>query len=335
MTQWYIKDEHQESLAPLSDLRASFEQRTGGLTTLERITKKMGCAPSGFLCEDPLRASMISSRTGLQHVTGETAEHCEHPDIATPWDMLQNLPQLLEADLEQAEALSGEVNSETVGANRIDVHETATLYPGVVLDAKAGAIRIEEGAVVRSNAVICGPCWIGKYCTITDCALIKSNTALGPHCKVGGEVGGTIFQGYANKSHDGHLGDSVIGEWVNLGAGTTNSNLLNTYGDVIVMDIAGKRHRTNRQFVGCFVGDHAKFAICSTIMTGTIVGTGAMVATTAYTPSPTKRFAWITDDGERTYQIDKFLTVVKTVMARRTIDLDKATEDVLRSLATK
>jgi UDP-N-acetylglucosamine diphosphorylase / glucose-1-phosphate thymidylyltransferase / UDP-N-acetylgalactosamine diphosphorylase / glucosamine-1-phosphate N-acetyltransferase / galactosamine-1-phosphate N-acetyltransferase len=335
MTQWYIKDEHQLSLSPLSDLRASFEQRTGGLTTLERLTKKIGCAPSGFLCDDTLRANMISSRIGLQHVANETAEHCEHPDIATPWDILQNLPHLLAEDLEQSEVLSGEVRIEMTGKNRIDVHETATLYPGVVLDATAGAIRIEEGATIRSNAVLCGPCWIGIHCTVTEGALIKSNTVLGPHCKVGGEVGGTVFQGYANKSHEGHLGDSVIGEWVNIGAGTTNSNLLNTYGDVIVTDLDAKRHRTKRQFVGCFIGDHAKFAICSTIMTGTIIGTGAMVATSAYTPSPTKRFAWITDAGERTYQIDKFLTVAKTVMARRDVELDKATEETLRSLAKK
>jgi UDP-N-acetylglucosamine diphosphorylase/glucosamine-1-phosphate N-acetyltransferase len=333
MSMWYIKDDHQEGLAPLSDLRASFEHRTGGVTTLERISKRAGSSPSGFICTDPQRAKMIAARTGLVHVENKMAEHVDHPEIKTPWDILTHLPSLLAEDLEQADALSGAVHTQTTGDHRIDVHETATIFPGVALDASIGAIRIEEGAVIRPNAVLVGPCWIGKYCTVIDGALVKSNSVLGPHCKVGGEVGGTIFQGYANKSHDGHLGDSVIGEWVNLGAGTTNSNLLNTYGDVIVQDLCGKRHRTGRQFVGCFVGDHAKFAISSTIMTGTMIGTGAMVATTSYTPSPTKRFAWITDAGERTYQIEKFLTVAQTVMARRGIELDDATEAVLRSLA--
>tara|TARA_X000001036_G_scaffold68434_2_gene59413 strand:+ start:24419 stop:25426 length:1008 start_codon:yes stop_codon:yes gene_type:complete len=335
MTTWYIKDDHQAGLAPLSDLRASFEHRTGGVTTLERISKRLGTLPSGFLCDDPLRAKMIASRTGLAIVEKASSELGDHPEIKTPWDILSHLPALLAEDLAQAEPLNSEVAAETTGEHRIDVHETASILQGVVLDANDGAIRIEEGAVIRSNAVLVGPCWIGKYCTITDGALVKSNTVLGPHCKVGGEVGGTIFQGYANKSHDGHLGDSVIGEWVNLGAGTTNSNLLNTYGDVIVQDLSGKRHRTERQFVGCFIGDHAKFAISSTIMTGTIVGTGAMVATTSYTPSPTKRFAWITDAGERTYHIEKFLAVAKTVMSRRDIELDSATEAVLRNLASR
>ncbi len=333
MSTWYIKDEFQESLSPFSDLRASFEQRTGGLTTLERLTQQMGCAPSGFLCDDELRAVMIAHRTGLKHVEGEEPTHVEHPTIKTPWGILDFLPDLLARDLQHAEPLGSECNAQCCGDFHIDVHHSALLFPGVVLDASKGAIRIEEGAVIRPNAVLCGPCWIGKHCTITDGALIKSNTVFGPHCKVGGEIGGTIFQGYSNKSHDGHLGDSVVGEWVNFGAGTTNSNLLNTYGDVIVTDLSGKRHKTGRRFVGCFVGDHAKFAVCSKIMTGTIIGTGAMVATSVSAPSPTNRFAWLTDAGQRSYRIDKFLNVARTVMGRRDKELDEATESVLRKLA--
>ncbi len=334
MTSWYIKDEYRESLAPLSDLRATFEQRTGGITTLERLTKQMGCSPAGFLCEDDKRAEMISSRTGLKHISGKEPSLVDHPRIESPWDILNHLPALLTFDLENAQPLDGKYDAASYGDHRIDVHPSAKILPGAVLDASVGAIRIEEGAVIRPNAVLCGPCWIGKNSTIIDGALIKSNTSIGPWCKVGGEVGGTIFQAYANKSHDGHLGDSVIGEWVNFGAGTSNSNLLNTYGDIIVTDFEGKRHRTNRNFVGCFVGDHVKFAIETKIMTGIMIGTGAMVASSIPMPSPTKRFAWITDDGERSYNIDKFIEVAKTVMKRREKHLDDATEVILRMLAS-
>ena len=335
MTSWYIKDEYREALAPLSDLRATFEQRTGGLTTLERLTQQMGCSPSGFICDDELRAMMIANRTGLKRVEGEEPTPVEHPIIKTPWDILQYLPELLARDLQHAEPLGSECDANCYGDYHIDVHHSASLLPGVVLDVSKGAIRIEEGTIIRPNAVLCGPCWIGKHCTITDGALIKPNTSIGPHCKVGGEVGGTIFQGYSNKSHDGHLGDSVVGEWVNFGAGSTNSNLLNTYGDIILTDLSGKRHKTGRQFVGCFVGDHAKFAISTRIMTGTIIGTGSMVATTTPAPSPTNRFSWLTDGGARTYRIDKFLTVAQTMMKRRGIELDEATEVVLRNLASE
>jgi len=335
MTQWFIKDEFVNQLAPLCDVRASFEQRTGGLTTLERLSNQMGCAPAGFICDDTVRAAMITTRTGLPHTTGETASDVDHPSIETPWGILDHLPELLQLDLQQAESLHGEWNVNHFGDHSVDVHPTASILSGVVFDTTMGAIRIEEGAVIRPNAVLCGPCWIGKHSTVIDGALIKANTSIGPWCKVGGEIGGTIFQGYSNKSHDGHLGDSVIGEWVNFGAGTTNSNLLNTYSDVIISGIDGNRHRTNRQFVGCFVGDHAKFAICSRIMTGTIVGTGAMISSSSPVPTPTKRFAWVTDSDDRSYNIEKFIEVARSVMSRREKELDESTEAVLRNLASE
>ena len=333
MTQWFIKDSCPEMLAPLCDLRATFQQRTGGLTTLERLTKQMGCLPSGFLCDDDLRAKMIASQTGLKHVSDEEETIVEHPTIQSPWDILEHLPTLIEHDLQHTKPLFSEYEAKSFGDHRIDVHPGASLLPGVVLDASMGAIRIEEGAVIHPNAVLIGPCWIGKESRVYEHTLIRMNTSIGPMCKVSGEIGGTIFQGYSNKCHTGHLGDSVIGEWVNFGAGTSNSNLLNTYGEVIVTNLDGKRYKTERQYVGCFIGDHVKFAIETRIMTGTIVGTGAMIASSAPVPSPTQRFAWLTDKGERQYQIEKFLDVAKTVMKRREQELDSATEAMLRSLA--
>ncbi len=335
MTEWYIEDKGPAELAPLCDLRATFEQRTGGLTTLERLTNQLGGPPTGFICDCDKRAAMISVRTGLSHVSGREPTKVEHPSIESPWDILTHLPSLLEHDLQHAEPLFSEYEAKSFGDHRIDVHPSATIRPGVVFDASQGAIRIEEGAVVHPNAVLIGPCWIGRDSHVCEHALIRSNTSIGPVCKVSGEVGGTVFQAFSNKSHAGHLGDSVIGEWVNFGAGTSNSNLLNTYGDVILSDLNGKRHNTKRQYVGCFIGDHVKFAIETRIMTGTIVGTGAMIASTTPVPAPTHRFAWITDTSERTYQIEKFLKVARTVMQRRSQDLSEETEQVLRNLASE
>ena len=332
-SKWIIQDHGSEGLSPMCDLRATFEQRTGGLTTLERLTGKMGCLPSGFTCEDAARAAMITARTGLIHLTEGTATEVDQPCIEKPWDILDNLPKLLAGDLEEAPELETPKSGSVVGDGRVDVDTTVTIFPGVVFDATAGSIRIEEGATIRPNAVICGPCWIGKGTTIIDGAQIKANTSIGPHCKVGGEVGSTIIQGNTNKSHQGHLGDSVIGEWVNFGAGTSNSNLLNTYGDVIITDLEGNRHRTNRQFVGCFVGDHVKFAIETRIMTGTICGTGAMIASTQPPPTTTPRFTWHTDSGTKRFRIEKFLDIAKIVMARRGCELEPATEVMLRKLA--
>ncbi len=335
MKEWFIEDKCLSGLAPLCDLRATFEQRTGGLTTLQRLTEQMGCAPSGFLCNDDLRAAMISTRTGLPHVTDKVATTVDHPTIESTWDILNHLPSLLEQDLQHAEPLSNQYGTQSFGDCRIDIHPSATVLLGAVLDSSQGAIRIEEGAVIHPNAVLVGPCWIGKNTRVFEHALIKMNTSIGPSCKVSGEIGGTIFQGFSNKCHAGHLGDSVVGEWVNFGAGTTNSNLLNTYGEVILTDLDGKRHKTGRQYVGCFVGDHVKFAIESRIMTGSILGTGAMVASSSPAPSPTPRFAWVTDGGQRSYQIEKFLDVARTVMKRRNQELDSSTEAVIRNLASQ
>ena len=186
--------------------------------------------------------------------------------------------------------------------------------------------------------MLIGPCAILDSSVISPRALIKANTVIGPHCRIGGEVGGTIFQGFSNKSHDGHLGDAFVGEWVNIGAGTDNSNLLNTYGEVIVrLEADGGLVRTGTQFWGCVIGDHAKFAIGTRIMTGTTIGTGAMIASSRPPATLVDRFAWITDSAEaaRTFRMDKFLDTARAMMQRRGQTLSSAAEARLCELHSK
>ena len=161
---------------------------------------------------------------------------------------------------------------------------------------------------------------------------------IGPHCRVGGEIGGTIFQSYSNKSHDGHLGDSFVGEWVNIGAGSDNSNLLNTYGEVIVrLEPDGGLVRTGRQFWGSILGDHVKLAIGTRLMTGTTVGTGAMIAQSRPPSSLVGRFSWLVDsaDGAKTFRFDKFMDTARAMMSRRGRSPSAATEAALRALHAK
>jgi len=334
MSKWYIKDAGSTFLEPLSDLRASFECRNGGLTILERLIRDKGSDPAGFVCEDVMRSSMIADRTGLECVGNPDGEVVEHEQL-TLWSVLDALPELLASDLERADECGRRNDLTVVGKNSVDVNSSAMVFPNVVFDATNGAIRIEENVTIKAGAVITGPCWIGRGSTLSEQSVIKANTVIGPVCKIGGEVGGTIFHGFTNKVHGGHLGDSIVGEWVNLGAGTTNSNLLNTYGEIIVKDLNGKRHKTRRSYVGCFIGDHVKTAICTRIMTGTIIGTGAMIASSTPVPSPTPRFAWITDSGTRTYNIDKFVTVAQAVMERRKESLHASTDAVIRQVASE
>ena len=125
----------------------------------------------------------------------------------------------------------------------------------------------------------------------------------------------------------------MIGSWVNLGADTVTSNLLNTYGEISVrLEPDSARNRTGRMFLGSLIGDHVKTAIGTRLMTGTVLGTGSMIATTSPPPTTVERFAWHTDDGQRRYKIDKFIDMAHRHVQARSLELDQAQEALLRSI---
>jgi len=256
--------------------------------------------------------------------------------VLEPWDVIRHRNAALEWDLRHLVehrkwAPPGGVLR--VGDHPMAVSPSARIFPGVVLDSSAGAIVVDDEAVLRPNAVVCGPAYIGKQSTVLDGAVIRPNTAIGPVCKVNGEASGTIFQSFANKAHDGFVGDSWIGEWANLGAGTITSNLLNTYGEIIAQSAPdAKRQKTGLTFFGAIVGDHTKTAIGTRLMTGSVIGTGSMLALSAQAPTAIGRFEWITDEGRRTYRADKFLEVMGTVMGRRGITPTDAYTAAVRAL---
>ncbi len=254
---------------------------------------------------------------------------------AAPWDILDHLEAALADDLP---ALGIPIMTEDQvrvhGDHAVHLHPGATILPGVTADTSAGPVVVDDGAMIRCNAVLCGPCYVGLDSMIMDGAVLKPRTVIGPGCRVGGEVGGSIFQGFSNKAHDGHLGDSILGRWVNLGAGTNNSNLLNTYSEVIVrLEPGGQSARSGRIFMGCIVGDHVKTAIGTRIMTGSVLGTGSMIASTASPPTSVDAFSWLTDRGNSSFRIEKFLDVARTVMARRGCTLGPGEEAALVRLA--
>ncbi len=238
------------------------------------------------------------------------------PDIAPPSGALFESPP------EQARpTLQAPPQALVIGGHAVTLRPGARAYPGAILDAESGPIILDEHAVVRPGAVVIGPAYIGPHSTVLERATIRANTAIGPWCKVNGEVGGVIFQGYANKAHDGYLGDSWVGEWVNLGAGTTGSNLLNTYSEIIARACPETRHEhTGETFLGSIIGDHVKTAICTRLMTGSVIHTGCMIATTAPASGCIPRFTWATDRGSQLYRLDKFTDVMRAAMTRRKVD---------------
>lgn len=253
-----------------------------------------------------------------------------------PWEVISLLRETIPEDLARIEMIDARIPDDAadiVGSHPVEVHASAAVWRNVVFDATEGPIVVHEQAVVRPGVILCGPCSIGRGTTVLDRAHIKANTVIGPMCKVGGEVGATIFQGYSNKSHEGHLGDSWVGKWVNFGAGTTNSNLLNTYGEINVrLAPDGPRHRTGMNFLGAMIGDHVKTAIGTRLMTGSIIGTGAMIASALAPPTTIRPFAWLTDQGQRVYRLEKFLQVAQTVMERRGRKLTAELREALTAL---
>lgn len=250
--------------------------------------------------------------------------------MSRPWDWRQFRDASLEFDLQVIGQNMVKVEAEPIGVTLIGtegiaISREAIVMPGVILNATAGPIVIEENATIRPGAIITGPAYIGPGTTVLEQANIKPNTAIGPVCKVAGEIGGTIMQGYANKAHAGHLGDSWIGEWSNLGADTTNSNLLNTYGEVTARATpGGSMEKTGETFLGVTMGDHTKTAIGTRIMTGAIVGTGTMFAASTAMSGTTEPFSWHTDAGTKHFRLGKFVDVSLTAMGRRGIKQSQA-----------
>jgi UDP-N-acetylglucosamine diphosphorylase/glucosamine-1-phosphate N-acetyltransferase len=212
------------------------------------------------------------------------------------------------------------------------VSPKAKISPGVVIDASKGPVVIDEGASIGANSVLQGPVYIGRYATISPLSHIHSGTSIGPMCKVGGEVAASIFLGFSNKAHYGFVGHSYIGQWVNLGAGTTTSNLKNTYGP-IKMRIGKTEIETDRRFLGSMIGDHTKTAIETRLMTGTYIGYCSLLAATKLPPHFIPSFAYCTDAGQVPYNTEKAREVMKQVYSRRNREWDEEDETMLKIAA--
>jgi UDP-N-acetylglucosamine diphosphorylase/glucosamine-1-phosphate N-acetyltransferase len=216
----------------------------------------------------------------------------------------------------------------------IHVAPGAHVKPGVVLDPENGPIFVDRDARIEPNAVIQGPCYIGPGSIIRPATVIREGTSIGPACRIGGEISASIIHGYTNKQHDGFLGHSYVGEWINLGADTVTSNLKNTYGTIRVF-LNGVGVETGQRFVGSIIGDHSKTGIGTILPTGCVIGIAANVFTQRPVPKFVPSFAWLTDEGMTGYRVDKAIQIARTVMERRDLELSDAQCALLASTAER
>ncbi len=221
------------------------------------------------------------------------------------------------ADLRAAPTTGIPLGSIVLGDPADVVVMGAAVEPGVVFDVRHGAVVVAEGVEVRHGTRLEGPVYAGRGSKLLG-GFIRGS-AIGPECRIHGEVSASVFLGYANKSHDGFVGHSVVGHWVNLGALTTTSNLKNTYGPVR-LELPGERIETGRRNLGTLFGDHAKTAIGTMLPTGTVIGAGANVFGPPAPPKYVPPFAWGSEGDER-QTADGFLRVAERVMIRRAVEL--------------
>ena len=253
--------------------------------------------------------------------------------LAWPWDFVKHGVAALEADLgARPGRLEGAVdpNAALLERGRITVEAGARVDPLAVLDARGGPIVVERGAVIQAHSLVEGPCLIGAGTQVLG-GVVRRST-VGPDCRIAGEVEDTVWQGWANKRHHGFVGHSVVGEWVNLGALTTTSDLKNNYGPVRVW-AAGQERDSGSSKIGSFVGAHVKTGIGTLLTTGGSIGAGSnLFGGGRFAPRRLPAFAWW--DGERTveHRLEAFLATASVAMGRRGVTLGPADQALLRAL---
>ena len=213
---------------------------------------------------------------------------------------------------------------------KLHVSKKTKVNKQVVFDTSHGSIYIDKNTVIEPFTYIKGPVYIGEDCTIRSGTKLYGPVRIGGSCKVSGEVTNSILHWYVNKQHLGFLGHSYLCEWVNLGAGTTTSNLKNNYSE-IMLNIDNQNVNTGSIFLGSIIGDHTKTGIQSMLNTGSLIGISSNLYGAGFHNKLVKSFSWAdAATGKNvTYELDKAINTAKISMKRRDIEMTKAYEDML------
>lgn len=259
--------------------------------------------------------------------------------IDFPWDIFTLNGEEIEKDFQlltkgrKSAQLSSSVG--VIGQERVFVESGARLE-FVTLNASSGPVYIGKDTEIMEGSHIRGPFALLEGSQVKMGAKIYGPTTIGPQCKIGGELNNVVVFGFSNKSHDGFLGNSVIGEWCNIGADTNSSNLKNNYADIKVWNYVHKRFiSTGLQFCGLIMGDHSKCGINTMFNTGTIVGVNCNVFGDGFPRTFIPDFSWGGPQGFTVFETEKAFEVASKVMGRRGVSLTDNDKDILKEVFSR
>lgn len=256
--------------------------------------------------------------------------------IENTWDIFKLNGEAIKRDFKllTTDRESQLVPEMTIAFNKDQIFiEEGAVLPLCSLNANDGPIYIGKDSEIMEGAMIRGPFALCENATIKMGAKIYGATTIGPHSKIGGEVNNCVIFGYSNKGHDGFLGNSVLGEWCNIGADTNNSNLKNNYAEVRLWDYETEGFaKTGLQFCGLMMGDHSKCGINTMFNTGTVVGVSANIFGSGFPRNFIPSFSWGGSAGMITYKTDKAFEVANVVMSRRNISFTEVDVQILEHI---
>lgn len=253
--------------------------------------------------------------------------------IVHTWDIFSKNDKAIRDDFElltqdrTSQPIPKSVN--VIAPEHVFIEEGAKLE-FVILNASTGPIYIGKDAEIMEGSVIRGPFALCEHAQVKLATKIYGATTVGPHCRVGGEINNSVLFAFSNKGHDGFLGNSVLGEWCNIGADSNNSNLKNNYEEVKLWSYeTGSFQKTGLQFCGLMMGDHSKCGINTMFNTGTVVGVSANIFGSGFPRNFVPSFAWGGASGFTTYQTKKAFETARIVMSRRDVVLDEVEQKIL------
>ena len=327
-----------------------------GFTTEKSISKKFSSVENGIR----VNASVIPNEdivAAVMHLEENTALYLNELLLAengvasykiqfkgeipvileNRWDLFQKNDLVLKSDFElitagrKSQKLSK--SNTVIGSSELIFLEEGAKVEASILNTSSGPIYIGKDAEIMEGSIVRGPLAMCEHSALKLGTKIYGATTLGPHCKVGGEVNNSVFQAYSNKGHEGFVGNSLIGEWCNLGADTNTSNLKNNYGSVSTYSYeTEKEEKTNVQFMGLTMGDHSKCGINTMFNTATVVGVSCNIYGADFPPKFIPSFSWGGSAGFVPFKFEKAVEYTNNMMERRGLKLSEEEVEIFKEI---